>query len=82
MSQPHETKITESTTVAEVLEYPEAYEILAKYGLPCLHCPMATFEIRELKIGEVSKAYGIDADALIKELNQSIKPQKTGKSGK
>lgn len=75
MSRPSEPKITEKTTVAEILEYPGAFEVLAKFGLPCLHCPMATFEIAELKIGEVSKAYGINAANLIKELNEKIKPK-------
>ncbi len=79
MSQPAEEKITEDTTVADVMEIPGALQVLAKYGLPCIHCPMAAFEIGELKIGEVSKAYGLNDKKLIKELNEILKSEKGGK---
>lgn len=62
-------KITEKTTLAEILKYPEAEKILAKHNLPCLSCPMAKFEIENLKIGDVCKMYGIDLEKLLKELN-------------
>lgn len=63
-------EITENTTLAEILKYPGAEKILAKYNLPCLHCPMAKFEIQNLKIGEVCKMYEIDLESLLKELNE------------
>lgn len=66
-------KITENTTLAEILKYPEASKILAKYELPCLHCPMAAYEIGMLKIGEVAKMYGIDIKGLLGDLNKNIK---------
>ena len=50
-------KITKDTLVSEILEYSKAKKILAKYNLPCLSCPMATFEMGILKIGEVCKMY-------------------------
>ncbi|MEM7826903.1 MAG: hypothetical protein QXQ40_01620 [Candidatus Aenigmatarchaeota archaeon] len=62
-------KFTESTTLEEILKHHDTYKILLKYNLPCLHCPMAAYEIKKLKIGEVAKIYGIDAKALLKELN-------------
>ena len=62
-------KITENTSLAEILEKPELVKILAKYNLPCLSCPMAKFEMTNLKIGEVCKMYGIDAEKLLWELN-------------
>lgn len=62
-------KITKDTTLAEILKHPKAEEILAKYNVPCLHCPMATYEIGTLKIGEVAKQYNIDLKNLLKELN-------------
>ncbi len=79
MSRPVEQKITGDTTVAEVMEIPGALEVLTKYGLPCIHCPMAAFEIGQLKIGEVSKAYGLNGEELIKELNKVLKSEKGGK---
>jgi hybrid cluster-associated redox disulfide protein len=78
MTQPTIKEITKGTTIAEVLEYPGALEVLTKYRLPCLHCPMAALEIGKLRIGEVAYSYGIDADELIKELNQVIKSRKSG----
>ncbi len=66
-------KVTKDTTLAEILEYPEAKEILAKYNLPCLGCPLAKFEMESLKIGDVCKMYGIDLGNLVKELNEEIK---------
>lgn len=63
-------KFTENTTLAEVLKHPKADDILSKYNLPCLHCPMAKFEMETLKIGEIAKMYGIDIKNLLKELNK------------
>ena len=66
-------KITEDTTLAEILELAEAEKILAKYNLPCLGCPLAKFELENLKLGQVCQMYDIDLENLLKELNFSIK---------
>ncbi|MCD5409256.1 MAG: DUF1858 domain-containing protein [Methanocellales archaeon] len=66
------SKITDDTILADILKYPEASEILAKYKLPCLHCPMSAYEINMLKIGDVAKKYGIDIKSLLEELNKSL----------
>jgi len=66
-------KITETTTLAEIYQYPKAKAILGKFNLPCLHCPMAQYELGELKIGVVAHKYGLDLDKLLKELNQAVK---------
>jgi len=63
------TKITKNTIIAEILKNPKAEEVLEKYELPCLHCPMAKFEIENLKIGDVCQIYKIDIEKLLKELN-------------
>jgi len=65
-------KITEETTLAEVLTNPGAERILSKYNLPCLHCPAAAFEMKFLKIGDIAKTYGIKTDMLLNDLNQHI----------
>lgn len=62
--------INQDTTLEEILKQPKAEEILAKYKLPCLFCPMATYEIKNLKLGEVAKMYGLDLKNLLKELNE------------
>jgi hybrid cluster-associated redox disulfide protein len=66
-------KITKETTLAEILKNPELEKILMKYNFPCLGCPMAKFEIENLKLGQVCEIYGIDAEKLINELNEAIK---------
>jgi len=66
-------KITRKTTLAEILNYPETEKILAKYNLPCLTCPMAKFEIENLKIGDVCKIYNLDCKKILKELNETLK---------
>ncbi len=66
-------KITENTTLSEILKKSGAEKILAKYNLPCLGCPFAKFEMENLKIGEVCKMYGIDIESLLKELNEKLK---------
>ncbi len=63
-------EITTDTTLAKILKIKGAEKILSKYSLPCLGCPMAKFEIENLKLGEVCRAYGIDINKLLKELNK------------
>ncbi len=66
-------KFTKDSTLAEVLKTKGAEEILAKYNLPCLTCPMAQFEIQKLTLGQVCEMYGIDVDKLLEELNKGYK---------
>jgi hypothetical protein len=65
-------KVNANTVLQELMGIPEAVEILAKYNVPCLSCPIAAFEIGYLQIGEVAKIYGIDLNALIKDLNEVL----------
>lgn len=60
--------ITKETTLEEVLKHKGAEEILSRYSLPCLHCPMSAMEMGVLKIGEVCETYGIDSDKVLAEL--------------
>ncbi|HUW71854.1 MAG TPA: DUF1858 domain-containing protein [Candidatus Humimicrobiaceae bacterium] len=63
-------KITEDTTLAEILKLPEAKKILEKYNLPCLQCPFAEIEAEEMKIGQICQMYGIETEKLLKELGE------------
>lgn len=63
-------KITEQTTLEVILEKPQAQDILAKHRVPCLTCPMAQYELKELKIGEVAKMYGLDIKKILADLNK------------
>jgi hypothetical protein len=62
--------ITKETTLKEILSHEGAEEILSKYRLPCLHCPMSAMEMGVLKLGEVCETYGIDGDKVLEELQQ------------
>ena len=66
-------KITEKTTLAEILKEPKLVEILEKYNFPCLTCPFARMEIENLEIGKVCDLYGIEIKKALKELNEAIK---------
>lgn len=63
-------KFTKETTLSELLQNPKTAEILAKFNVPCLGCPMAQQEMENLKIGEVCKMYKIDLISILKELNK------------
>ena len=63
-------KITSRTTLKKIIEKAGAGKILMKNGVPCLSCPMASFEIDKLKIGEVCKMYGLNLEKILKELNR------------
>jgi len=71
-------KITEDTTLAEILNYPGIERILAKYHFPCLSCPFAKFEMENLTLNEVCQMYGINLNNLLKELNAYLKDVSSG----
>jgi len=61
---------TKGTTLEKIMEMKGGEEVLKKNGVPCISCPMAPFEISELKIGEVCKVYGLNLEKILKELNK------------
>lgn len=63
-------KVTKDTKLGEILKRPGAAAVLEKHNTPCLHCPMAAYEMGTLSIGDVAKTYGIDLKALLDELNE------------
>lgn len=65
-----ESWVNENTVLADIMEVPEANNILGKYNFPCLHCPMARYEVATLKLGEVCSVYNIDAKKVIEDLNK------------
>ena len=69
-------RITDKTVLGDVLKKPGASKLLAKYRVPCLGCPMATYEMGKLKLGDIAKTYGLDLKGLLKELNQDKKAKK------
>lgn len=64
-------KFTEKSKLADIIKNPKAEEILKKYNVPCLFCPMAKLEMDRLRIGEIAENYGIDLKNLLKDLNEN-----------
>ena len=62
-------KITQKTTLKKILEIKGAEEVLMENGVPCPSCPMASFEIDKLKIGDVCEMYGLNLEKILNELN-------------
>jgi len=63
-------KITKDTTLEKILKQKGADDVMAKYNVPCLSCPMAAQEISSLTIGQVSETYDLDLKGLLKDLNK------------
>ena len=62
-------KITKDMTFFEVMRtHPEAVKVLQKYNLGCVGCMGAQNESLE----QGANAHGIDAEALVKDLNAVI----------
>jgi cytochrome c551/c552 len=60
---------TEKTTLKEVLEFSGGEEVLSKYNVPCLSCPMAQMEMSGLTLKDICAAYRIDLKNLLIDLN-------------
>ncbi len=66
-------KISRETLLSDIINKKGVREILSKYHVPCLSCPMAQFEIQSLTIGDICKMYGIDLKKLLADLNKKKK---------
>jgi len=62
--------INEKTKLSQILELKGAEEILQKFEVPCLTCPMMQVEMDTLTIGEIAKMYALDLDGILEALNQ------------
>lgn len=61
--------ITKQMKIEEIIQkYPETLSVFMKHGFHCLGCAAASFE--DIEAGAL--AHGIDADVLVKELNETI----------
>lgn len=71
------SKITKDNLLIEVLQDPQLRKVLEeKYSLPCLGCPFFSLEASYLTLGDVAKAYGINLEKLISDLNKAKKSKK------
>ena len=61
--------ITKDTTIEEVVsKYPETMMVFMKHGLHCVGCHVSAFE----SIEQGAMVHGIDADALVADINKVI----------
>lgn len=61
--------ITKDMNILEAVQkYPVITTVFRKYGLGCVGCMVASGE----SIGEGLEAHGLNADAIIKEMNELI----------
>lgn len=66
--------ITKDMTIEKVVtEYPESMMVFMRHGLHCVGCHVSAFE----SIEEGAMAHGINADALVADLNKVISARKT-----
>lgn len=62
-------KITKDTNILEAVQtYPVIAQVFQKYGLGCIGCMVASGE----SLGEGISAHGLNADALVQEINDLI----------
>ena len=64
------TQITQDTMIGELLQInaAAAAPVLLGIGMHCLGCPASQMET----IGQAAAVHGIDADALVKALNEKL----------
>ena len=65
-------KITRKTKLDKLLNNKKTEAILQEYGFPCVSCPFAQYEMKQLELGDVCDRYGIDSKKLIAELNKKL----------
>ena len=65
-----EFELSPDSNIMETVEnYPEAAEVFAEHGIPCLGCAAARFE----KLSDISGEFGIEAEQLVKEIKEAAK---------
>lgn len=67
--------ITKENTIEEVVSQypdPEIVKVFMKHGLHCIGCHVSAFETIE----EGAMAHGINADALVADLNKAVTSRK------
>lgn len=63
--------LTLESTLEEILAAnPENQMILNSHHVPCLSCPMMGMEMPMLKLGDIARMYGLDAETILKDLNK------------
>lgn len=64
------SKITAKTTLKKIMEEKNGLKVLMENGVPCMSCPMAAMEIDKLELGKVCKAYDLNLEKILKDLDK------------
>ena len=65
-----EESIKKTDNIMEVInKHPETYHLFILYGIHCLGCAFSSFETVE----QGAQAHGLNADELVKALNEKVK---------
>jgi len=65
------SKITKDTTLAEIMADPKLLPKLFALGIPCITCPLVGMEQSFLTLEAICKAYGLDLQKILTELNKT-----------
>lgn len=66
-------KVTEETVIGEIVDFDEdTAEIFLEVGMHCIDCPVSRMETIE----EACMVHGVDADELVKKLNDYFESKK------
>lgn len=69
-------RITKNMAIGKIVQkYPKTFPIFAKYGMHCIGCVISAYENLE----QGAAAHGIKLDAMLKDLNKAIEPNKKTK---
>lgn len=69
--------ITKDTTLGDILKnYSNAEDVLKGFGMHCFSCPMSQMETIE----EAGAVHGLDAEFMIKKMQEDLTPNKPKKS--
>ncbi|MFH0905853.1 MAG: hypothetical protein V1824_00780 [archaeon] len=63
-------KITEESTLEQVLKLKNIETVFSEFQVPCISCPMAEREMATLTLKSICRMYGIDLKGLLVELNK------------
>ncbi len=65
---PEMEAITKETTIGDILNIkPEAIPVLMEIGMHCIGCPASQGET----VAEAAMVHGVDADELVKRMNEA-----------
>lgn len=62
-------KITKNTKLEKILEIKGAEKVLHQNRVPCVTCPYMALEVNKLTLGYICKAYKLNMEKILKDLN-------------